>query len=195
MKKFKKVFAVLLLMLLIAAPVVTAATQPVTVEAAARTKTKLKKVKGKKKYRFYFDKKGRAYQANKAAMGKTGVLVKKIKGKYYGFDYQGHMVKGLRGGSSSAYSMPNLYFFNSKGVYDKKKTAMYRNAAKINSNAAQIKKLLGKYKKVSVIGESCFGNGKGSDVVYVYDNIELSVFRPTGKDASAEIVESVSQRY
>ena len=109
MKKFKKVFAVLLLMLLIAAPVVTAATQPVTVEAAARTKTKLKKVKGKyyayengkkvcnkwrtikvgkKKYRFYFDKKGRAYQANKAAMGKTGVLVKKIKGKYYGFDYQ-----------------------------------------------------------------------------------------------------------
>ena len=52
---------------------------------------------GKKKYRFSFDKKGRAYQANKAAMGKTGVLVKKIKGKYYGFDYQGHMVKGLRG--------------------------------------------------------------------------------------------------
>ena len=100
MKKFKKVFAVLLLMLLIAAPVVTAATQPVTVEAAARTKTKLKKVKGKyyayengkkvcnkwrtikvgkKKYRFYFDKKGRAYQANKAAMGKTGVLVKKSR--------------------------------------------------------------------------------------------------------------------
>lgn len=142
MKKFKKVFAVLLLMLLVTAPVVTAATQPVTVEAAAKKKTKLKKVKGKyyayengkkvcnkwrtikvgkKKYRFYFDKKGRAYQANKAAMGKTGVLVKKIKGKYYGFDYQGHMVKGLRGGSTSAYSMPNLYFFNSKGVYDKKK--------------------------------------------------------------------------
>ena len=148
MKKFKKVFAVLLLMLLVTAPVVTAATQPVTVEAAAKKKTKLKKVKGKyyayengkkvcnkwrtikvgkKKYRFYFDKKGRAYQANKAAMGKTGVLVKKIKGKYYGFDYQGHMVKGLRGGSTSAYSMPNLYFFNSKGVYDKKKTVMYIN--------------------------------------------------------------------
>ncbi len=169
MKKFKKVFAVLLLMLLVTAPVVTAATQPVTVEAAAKKKTKLKKVKrqvlrlrkrkescnkwrtikvGKKKYRFYFDKKGRAYQANKAAMGKTGVVVKKIKGKYYGFDYQGHMVKGLRGGSTSAYSMPNLYFFNSKGVYDKKKTVMYRNAAKINRNATQIKKLLGKYKKV-----------------------------------------------
>ena len=86
-------------------------------------------------------------------------------------------------------------FFNSKGVYDKKKTVMYRNAAKIDSNATQIKKLLGKYKKVSVTGESCFGNGNGSDVVYVYDNIELSVFRPTGKDANAEIVESVSQRY
>ena len=114
---------------------------------------------------------------------------------YLFVDNPRHMVKGLRGGSSPAYSMPNLYFFNSKGVYDKKKTAMYRNAAKINSNATQIKKLLGKYKKVSVIGESCFGNGKGSDVVYVYDNIELSVFRPTGKDASAEIVESVSQRY
>ena len=104
MKKFKKVFAVLLLMLLIAAPVVTAATQPVTVEAAARTKTKLKKVKGKyyayengkkvcnkwrtikvgkKKYRFYFDKKGRAYQANKAAMGKTARIMLKIRRKRY----------------------------------------------------------------------------------------------------------------
>ena len=176
-------------MLLVKAPVVTAAPQPVTVESAAKKKTKLKKVKGKyyayengkkvcnkwrtikvgkKKYRFYFDKKGRAYQANKAAMGKNGVLVKKIKGNYYGFDYQGHMVKGLRGGSTSAYSMPNLYFFNSKGVYDKKKTVMYRNAAKINSNAAQIKKLLGKYKKVSVTGESCFGNGNGSDFLNDY---------------------------
>ena len=155
MKKFKKVFAVLLLMLLVTAPVVTAATQPVTVEAAAKKKTKLKKVKGKyyayengkkvcnkwrtikvgkKKYRFYFDKKGRAYQANKAAMGKTGVFVKKIKGKYYGFDYQGHMVKGLRGGSTSAYSMPNLYFFNSKGVYDKKKNC---NVQKRRQNQQQ----------------------------------------------------------
>ena len=105
------------------------------------------------------------------------------------------MVKGLRGGSTSAYSMPNLYFFNSKGVYDKKKTVMYRQERNINSNAAQIKKLLGKYKKVSVTGESSFGNEYVSEVVYVYDNIELSLFRPTANDANAEIVESVSQRY
>lgn len=214
MKRLKKVMAMLLLMLLVAAPVVSAATQPVTVEAA--TKTKLKKVKGKyyayekgkkvcnkwrtikvgkKKYRFYFDKKGRAYQADKYAMGKTGVIVKKIKGKYYGFDYQGHMVKGLRGGFISLYKGSDLYFFNSKGVYDKKKTAVYRNASKPNTNAAQIKKLLGKYKKVTVNTNSCFGDGEGSDVIYTYDNVELSVFRPDGKDASAEIVESLSLRY
>ena len=66
---------------------------------------------------------------------------------------------------------------------------------KIRASYYLLGALLGKYKKVSVTGESCFGDGNGSDVVYVYDNIELSVFRPTGKDASAEIVESVSQRY
>lgn len=43
MKKFKKVFAVLLLMLLVTAPVVTAATQPVTVEAAAQEKNQTEK--------------------------------------------------------------------------------------------------------------------------------------------------------
>lgn len=212
MKRFKKVMVMLLLMLLVAAPVASVATQPVTVQAA--TKTKLKKVKGKyyayengkkvcdkwrtikvgkKKYRFYFDKKGRAYQADKYALGKTGVIVKKIKGKYYGFDYQGHMVKGLRGGRTSLYAMQDLYFFNSKGVYDKKKTAVYRNAAKPYKNAAQIKKLLGKYKKVTTLNGTCFGGGEGADIIYTYDNIELSVFRPDGKDASAEIVESVTQ--
>ena len=211
MKKFKKVMAMLLLMLLVAAPVVSAATQPVTVEAATKTVLKNKyyayekgkkvrnqwrtiKVKGKN-YRFYFDKNGKAYHANKNMMGKTGVIVKKIKGKYYGFDYQGHMVKGLRCGSTSAYAMPNLYYFNSKGVYDKKKTAVYRNASKTNKNASQIKKLLGKYKKKYVSKESCFGNGNGSDITYIYNNIELSVFRPAGKGAGSEIVESIMQRY
>ena len=44
MKKFKKVFAVLLLMLLIAAPVVTAATQPVTVEDKDQTEKSKRQV-------------------------------------------------------------------------------------------------------------------------------------------------------
>ncbi len=209
MKKFKKIMAMLLFMLFVATPVVAAATQPVTVQAAAKTVLKNKyyayengkkvrnqwrtiKIKGKS-YRFYFDKNGKAYHANKNSMGKTGVLVKKIKGQYYGFDYQGHMVKGLRCGSTSAYAVPNLYYFNSKGVYDKKKTVIYRNAAKTNKNAKQIKKLLGKYKKKYVNKNSCFG--KGSDITYVYNNVELSVLRPSGKGESSEIVESIMQRY
>ena len=101
MKKFKKVFAVLLLMLLVTAPVVTAATQPVDGRGSSQEKNQTEKSQSKyyayengkkvcnkwrtikvekKKYRFYFDKKGRAYQANKAAMGKTGCSCQKNQG-------------------------------------------------------------------------------------------------------------------
>ena len=171
MKKFKKVFAVLLLMLLVTAPVVTAATQPVTVEAAAKKKTKLKKVKGKyyayengkkvcnkwrtikvgkKKYRFYFDKKGRAYQADRKLLwATTGVVVKKINGRYYGFDYQGHMMKGIRGGITSEDSNAGICITSIQMVCltDKKTTVMYRNAIKnIQATQDRLKNLLGKYK-------------------------------------------------
>ena len=40
--------------------------------------------------------------------------MKKINGKYYGFDVSGHTVKGIRVGSVSMYEIPKLYYFNPK---------------------------------------------------------------------------------
>lgn len=68
---------------------------------------------GKKKYTYYFGSNGAAYQASKEMMGRYGVIVKKIRGQYYGFDYLGHRVKGVRVGSTSTYGMPYVFYFNS----------------------------------------------------------------------------------
>lgn len=137
-----------------------------TVQAAAKTtKTTLKKSggryyayengkklrntwrtiqSGKKKYTYYFGSNGAAYQASKEMMGRYGVIVKKIRGQYYGFDYLGHRVKGVRVGSTSTYGMPYVFYFNSNGTYNKKRTAQLRTASKPNKKAATIKKMLGK---------------------------------------------------
>ena len=208
MKRLKKIMAMLLLMLLVASPVVLAASQPVEVQAAAKTVLKNKyygyengkrvcnqwrtiKV-GNRSFRFYFDKNGRAYHADRNYVGTTGIVVKKINGRYYGFDYQGHMMKGIRCGITSEDAMPGLYYFNSNGVFNRQKTTVYRNASKTYKNARQIKKLLGKYSKMHISKFSCFGNG--SDVTYIYGSLALSVFRPAGKGASAEVVEGIMQR-
>ena len=94
MKRLKKIMAMLLLMLLVASPVVLAASQPVEVQAAAKTVLKNKyygyengkrvcnqwrtiKV-GNRSFRFYFDKNGRAYHADRNYVGTTGIVVKKL---------------------------------------------------------------------------------------------------------------------
>ena len=89
-------------------------------------------------------------------VGKYGILMKKINGKYYGFDVSGHTVKGIRVGSVSMYEIPKLYYLNPKtGAVDKKKTSLYRKYAATSTlakqnNASKIKKILGKYKKCTI---------------------------------------------
>ena len=119
MKKIRKILAAVLVLMLMLTPVVSVS-QPVAVQAAAKTTLKKsggryyayengKKLRntwrtiqsGKKKYTYYFGSNGAAYQASKEMMGRYGVIVKKIKGQYYGFDYLGHRVKGVRVGSTS----------------------------------------------------------------------------------------------
>nr|WP_296081809.1 hypothetical protein [uncultured Blautia sp.] len=213
MKKIRKILAAVLVLMLMLTPVVSVS-QPVAVQAAAKTTLKKsggryyayengRKLRntwrtiksGKKKYTYYFGSNGAAYRASKEMMGRYGVIVKKIKGQYYGFDYLGHRVKGVRVGSTSTYGMPYVFYFNSNGTYNKKKTAQLRTASKTNKKAATIKKMLGKCKKTRVSKNSCFMNGNGSDITYIYDTVELSVFRPKGKSYKYDIVESLVARY
>lgn len=143
-----------------AAPFISVS-EPVSVQAAVATqKTQLKKIKGnyyayengkklcnkwrtvktgKSSYRYYFGKTGAAYKADISSCGKYGVFVRKIGNNYYGFDYLGHMVTGLRGGKTSTYGVPQVYYFNSKGVYDKSRTAKYRKV--LYSSWSTVKKI------------------------------------------------------
>ena len=221
MKKTKRFLAVVLCMLLMLTPLAVVA-ETVTVQAAEpqTVKVKLDKKTGKrygydennqkvtqqwgvtaKGFRYYFGKNGAAYQADQDMVGKYGILMKKINGKYYGFDVSGHTVKGIRVGSVSMYDIPKLYYFNPKtGAVDKKKTSLYRKYAatstlgKLN-NASKIKKVLGKYKKCTVSkSNTCMLDGNGKDVTYTYDYVQLNVVRPTGKGSSAEVVASITVR-
>ena len=55
--------------------------------------------------------------------------------------------------------------------------------------------MLGKCKKTRVSKNSCFMNGNGVDITYTYDTVELSVFRPKGKNYKYDVVESLVARY
>ncbi len=221
MKKTKRFLAVVLCMLLMLTPLAVVA-ETVTVQAAGpqTVKVKLDKKTGKrygydennqkvtqqwgvtaKGFRYYFGKNGAAYQADQDMVGKYGILMKKINGKYYGFDVSGHTVKGIRVGSVSMYEIPKLYYFNPKtGAVDKKKTSLYRKYAATSTlakqnNASKIKKILGKYKKCIISkGNTCMLDGNGKDVTYTYDYVQLNVVRPTGKGSSAEVVASITAR-
>lgn len=221
MKKTKRFLAVVLCMLLMLTPLAVVA-ETVTVQAAEpqTVKVKLDKKTGKrygydennqkvtqqwgvtaKGFRYYFGKNGAAYQADQDMVGKYGILMKKINGKYYGFDVSGHTVKGIRVGSVSMYEIPKLYYFNPKtGAVDKKKTSLYRKYAATSTmakrnNASKIKKVLGKYKKCAISkGNTCMLDGNGKDVTYTYDYVQLNVVRPTGKGSSAEVVASITVR-
>ena len=221
MKKTKRFLAVVLCMLLMLTPLAVVA-ETVTVQAAEpqTVKVKLDKKTGKrygydennqkvtqqwgvtaKGFRYYFGKNGAAYQADQDMVGKYGILMKKINGKYYGFDVSGHTVKGIRVGSVSMYEVPKLYYFNPKtGAVDKKKTSLYRKYAATSTlakqnNASKIKKVLGKYKKCTISkSNTCMLDGNGKDVTYTYDYVQLNVVRPTGKGSSAEVVASITAR-
>ena len=221
MKRTKRFLAVVLCMLLMLTPLAVVA-ETVTVQAAGlqTVKVKLDKKTGKrygydennqkvtqqwgvtaKGFRYYFGKNGAAYQADQDMVGKYGILMKKIDGKYYGFDVSGHTVKGIRVGSVSIYEIPKLYYFNPKtGAVDKKKTSLYRKYAATSTlakqnNASKIMKVLGKYKKCTISkGNTCMLDGNGKDVTYTYDYVQLNVVRPTGKGSSAEVVASITVR-
>ena len=221
MKKTKRFLAVVLCMLLMLTPLAVVA-ETVTVQAAEpqTVKVKLDKKTGKrygydennqkvtqqwgvtaKGFRYYFGKNGAAYQADQDMVGKYGILMKKIDGKYYGFDVSGHTVKGIRVGSVSMYEIPKLYYFNPKtGAVDKKKTSLYRKYAATSTlakqnNASKIKKVLGKYKKCTISkSNTCMLDGNGKDVTYTYDYVQLNVVRPTGKGSNAEVVASITVR-
>lgn len=146
MKKWKRIFAVILCLLCVQVPVVSEAgavqVQAATVKSGLKKEngkyyyySKGKKIKntwksisttsnGKKvTYKYYFGKDGAAY-AGKKVNGATQPALKKISGCYYAFDSYGRMMKGTyaisgiyRTFSSSTGKMTGLVSENGKYYY------------------------------------------------------------------------------
>ncbi len=147
-----------------------------------------KTVKEKKgNFKYYFGKNGKAYKAGSiSGMRTTKVKIKAVNGTQYGFDENGHCVKGLWSTDKK------LVYFNKKtGVYDKKKSKVYQKAVKTGKKSVNmpknLKKTFGKPKKIKTVS-SCnpFDIKQGTYITnstlkrykgynYIYQNIVISV--------------------
>lgn len=165
--------------------------------------------------RYYYDSKGKAYTGSHKISGKyyvfdaKGKLLKdkvkngkktvdvKVSGVTYRVNNKGIAVPGWTDNKKTLYcangakatglasNKGKLYWFNSKGVLDKAKTGKIQAAAKLNKDATQLVKLIGKpvSKKVEA---SCnpdfvqrYPNGK--DVIMTFKNAKLEFFQlPNG---------------
>ncbi|MBR6221984.1 MAG: hypothetical protein IKQ71_00955 [Lachnospiraceae bacterium] len=157
-----------------------------------KIKNAWKTVEGKNgKFKYYFGKNGKAYKASSfAGMRTTKVVVKAIKGKKYGFDENGHNVKGLWSTDT------RLVFFNKKnGVYDDAKSKEYQQCVKAGrlseTMPEEIETLFGKPLKVrstascnpfdlkedEELSEDIVKRYKGYN--YYYDNFVISLTHNT----------------
>ncbi|MDD7218459.1 MAG: hypothetical protein PUI16_00440 [Clostridia bacterium] len=207
MKKCSKILMLVFCLLMVQIPIITVASGE-TVQAAT-AKSGLKKEKGKYYYyekgkkvkntwktiktrengktvsfRYYFGKDGAAYAAG-ASFGKYNVIVKKIKGVYYGFDTKGRLVKGIYVNGDNL----KFYAFTKKGVYDSKKSSALRKAAQYGADGAALRKLLGKPLKEKT-SDSCMtvpGTDIAlTDVILTYNTFTVSLGRYP--DGSKEMV-------
>ena len=149
------------------------------VKGRMRTSTfcnvKLKKGKTTVTYRYYFGSNGAAY-AGKKVYGVKEIAVKKIKGKYYGFNLNGNMVKGtwVRDGK--------FYVFDKRtGIYRAADSKRLRIASKARSSATALINQLGKPKSMKTLSYTCYGDG--TEMFYYYDNFYADIFkdRTTGQ--------------
>lgn len=138
---------------------------------SVKVKNKWKNVKITKNgktstYRYYFGNNGAAY-AGSVVLGVKTPAVKKIGSKYYGFDTNARMLKGI-------YIIKGkFYAFNSStGVYDSAKSSKLRKASEYLNEAATLKKLLGTPVKTEDL-TGCYGNGK--EQMLYYKNFMLNI--------------------
>ena len=124
-----------------------------------KTVTVANKTTGKKMtYRYYFSNTGKAYKGG-TFFRENYLLIKKIGGKYYGFNRYAQMVKGVY---YSAYgqSRAGFYAFNTKtGVYDARTSSRLRKAFVREKSSAALRKALGRPLRTRKT-DGCYGDGQ-----------------------------------
>lgn len=117
------------------------------------------KITGKKvTYRYYFSNTGKAYKGG-TFFGESYLLVKKIGGKFYGFNQYAQMVKGVY---YSAYgqSRAGFYAFNTKtGVYDAGTSRRLRKAFVREKSSTALRSALGRPLRTKKT-DGCYGDGQ-----------------------------------
>lgn len=211
MKRWKKILALLLCLCFVQAPLASVS-MPIVAEAAAKSGLKKesgkyyyysagKKIKNKwktikstengktVKYRYYFGSNGAAYAGRVIGDGILVPTVKKISGKYYGFDQYGHMLKGLYVKNGKFY-----VFDSNTGVCDQTLSRKLRAAAKEGTQSSTLisllKKQVGKPIKKQTGLASCYGDG--TDQIYSYSGFDVQLFkdRKTKKVTVVSVVAS-----
>ncbi len=191
MKKWKRLFLLLFLCLTVSQTASLPGLAPATVKAAAKEGLKSEKgkyyfyvagkkiknkwrtiVEGTTEYRYYFDKTGTAVTGRKSG-GIVTPKVYKIKGKSYGFDNKGHMVKGLYVIDGEFY-----LFGSADGAYKPAVTKKLRAAAKEGQRSSRLVSLLkaqvGNPISREDFPDSCYGDGK--DGVLYYPGFMVQLF-------------------
>ena len=117
------------------------------------------KTTGKKvTFRYYFSNTGKAYKGG-TFFGENYLLVKKIGGKFYGFNQYAQMVKGVY---YSAYgqSRAGFYAFNTKtGVYDAGTSRRLRKAFVREKSSTALRSVLGRPLRTKKT-DGCYGDGQ-----------------------------------
>ena len=145
----------------------------------------------KKTYRYYFGKNGAAYKAPENLFGFYDVKIFTVGKKKYGFDTEGHLVKG----GIYVDSNSRIRVFTSSGKYNEKKTKSLSKAFKtfdvtheVSRNLLKkVKKSFGKPKKTEV-SNSC-KPWNTSDVfediklIYAHYEVQLVHNKTTGEYA------------
>lgn len=196
MKKWKKLLGLLLCLCFVQAPLASVSGPAVAVAAAKsglqkvngryyyysggeKIKNKWKSIKSTEdgktvKYRYYFGSSGAAYMGKLIGDGILLPAVKKIGGKYYGFDQFGRMLTGL------CVKNGLFYVFDADtGVYDEALSQKLRSAskegAKYSSLISLLRKQVGSPIKKQTGLTSCYGDG--TDQIYSYAGFDVQLFK------------------
>lgn len=200
MKKMKKMFAMLLCLAMILAPVQSfALTAEVQAATAVKREVKYNSKNGRHylyengkritvknrwvtisgKGTYYFGPGGYALAAPREEKTVYNIVTKKIGGKIYGFDSRARRVTGLY------YRMDGTcFYFNSKGVYSQTETKKYRPASS-KKTTKEIRGILdkaGKPLKTVNNGSSCFvANATDFAILYKHYQVQYTKENRNGK--------------
>lgn len=132
---------------------------------------------------YIFSKEGKLQQGNAGVVkvDKVTYRVKSNGAAHKGWAGKKLYLKNGRMATGVVVYKDKLYAFTTKGIYKKELSKSLNAAAKVNTDASELLRLLNKVEKPKIvrIGVSCYNlrGMAGDDIVFTYDNCRLNFFK------------------